>query len=108
MGGYIEKEKVKLQFADCRLFQKQSSWIMKPENIVKVFSVLKWVSCLGLLVGSVFFVKDITQKYLRKDSTFISYTVPANRLKHPTFVICFNPYIKKSMLTQFNLTYYDV
>ena len=81
---------------------------MKPENIVKVFSALKWVSCLGLLVGSVFFVKDITQKYLRKDSTFISYTKPAFRLKHPTFVLCFNPYIKKSMLKKFNLTYYEI
>ena len=62
------------------------------------------MSCLGLLVGSVFFVNYITLEYLRKASTTISYTVPASRFKPLTLVICFNPYNKKSMLTKFNLT----
>ena len=78
---------------------------MKPE---KVANASKCISLFGLLIGAGFFVKDITLKYISRDSSYKTFTKQVEKLKPPTFTLCFNPYVKKSILEKYNLTYAQV
>ena len=81
---------------------------MKPEKVLKFTNASKCIALLGLLIGAGFFVKDITLKYISKDSSYKTFTKQVEKLKPPTFTLCFNPYMKRSILEKYNLTYTQV
>ena len=71
----------------------------------KLFKALEWLIMLGLLVASVFFVRDVWNKYQDKATSIkISTKELKNMNDKPTITICFDPNAKKSALDRFNIT----
>ena len=70
--------------------------------VEKLFKALEWLVMIGLLVGSVFFVKDVWIKYQSGDTSIkVSTKELRNFNDKPTITICFDPQAKPSALNQY-------
>ena len=66
----------------------------------RLFKALKWVFHGILLILSGWFMSDVWTKFQAKDKCFITYEI--ERTHEPTTVICFDPYVKPTILRKYN------
>ena len=72
----------------------------------KLYKVLEWILVLGLLAGSIWFMKDVWDKFRSKKSSFTVYE--EIRKEMPTTTVCFEPYGKPSVREKYGISLQDL
>ena len=72
-----------------------------------VFSSVKLLTFIVLLVGAGIFVKDVWSSYKSKSTGIKVYKVKQDLLQSPAVTICFNPGAKISVLKKYDISYKD-
>ena len=67
-----------------------------------IFKCLKWIFVAGVIASSSWFMRDVWEKFQSKKTSFTTYR--ELRTEMPTTVLCFKPFIKKTILAKYNLS----
>ena len=77
---------------------------MQESKLTIVFKVIEYVIYLALVFGAVIFVKGNWDEYQAQATSIIFSSKPVEAIPSATFVICFDPIGKISVMTQYNAT----
>ena len=70
----------------------------------RLFKIVEYIAILGLVIGAGFFVHDVWSLYISLDTGIKVYNRAQNAFTQPTTTICFEPYAKKNVLKELDLT----
>ena len=87
------------------LLGKQLS-ISKMLSSEKVLKCIRWTLVIGLTISAVLFTRETWVQYTKKSKSFKLYEEIRTEL--PTTVLCFNPFLKASVLEEYNLDFFDL
>ena len=82
---------------------KDLSKMLSREKILKC---IRWILVIGLTVSAIIFTKDNMVEYAKKRTSFKQYE--ETRMELPTTVLCFDPFLKTSVLNAYNLEFFDL
>ena len=72
----------------------------------KLYKAIEWILVLGLLAGSIWFMKDVWDKFRSKKSSFTVFEEV--RKEMPTTTVCFEPYGKPSVMERYGVSLQDL
>ena len=87
------------------LLGKQLS-ISKMLSSEKVLKCIRWTLVIGLTISAILFTRETWVAYTKKSKSFKQYEEARTEL--PTTVLCFNPFLKASVLKEYNLDFFDL
>ena len=99
----LKKKKPRIMRAN--LLGKQLS-ISKMLSSEKVLKCIRWTLVIGLTISAVLFTRETWVEYTKKRTSFKQYEEVRTEL--PTTVLCFNPFLKASVLEEYNLDFFDL
>ena len=67
-----------------------------------IFKFLKWIFVAVVIISSSWFMRDVWEKFQSRKTSFTMYQ--EYRTEMPTTVLCFKPFIKKTILAKYNLS----
>ena len=70
-----------------------------------VLKTLKYLILLSLVLLACIFTNDVVRKFVSNKTSMVF--SEEERKEHPTTVICFNPFVKMSVLDKYNINFYD-
>ena len=70
-----------------------------------VLKTLKYLILLGLVLLACIFTDDVVRKFVSNKTSIVF--SEEERKELPTTVICFNPFVKMSVLDKYNISFYD-
>ena len=70
--------------------------------------LVEWFVLLGLLVVTGFFVKEVWNEYVSKETSVKTHFEVHEHLDLPVIVVCFNPTIKRQTMNKYNLSKWQI
>ena len=67
-----------------------------------IFKFLNWILLAGVMITSAWFMRDVWEKFQSNKTSFTMYR--EYRTAMPTTVMCFQPFIKATILAKYNLS----
>ena len=74
---------------------------MTKNTYDREFKLLKWIIIICLFIISLLFVKAVWFNFQEKLTSFATFQEP--RIKSPTTVLCFDPYVKSTIKDEHNI-----
>ena len=87
-------------------YNVKSKDLSKMLSREKILKCIRWILVIGLTVSAIIFTKDNMVEYAKKRTSFKQYEEARTEL--PTTVLCFNPFLKTSVLNAYNLDFFDL
>ena len=75
-----------------------------PKEVTTICKILRYVTLLGLIIGSGLFMKNNWDAYETKSTSIIFSTEIVDSVVNPTITICFKPLAKLTVLEKFNIS----
>ena len=84
--------------------QSIQSTVKMPKEVTTICKILRYVTLLGLIIGSGLFMKNNWDAYETKSTSIIFSTEIVESVVNPTITICFKPLAKLTVLEKFNIS----
>ena len=71
--------------------------------LCSLLELLSWITLLSLSIGLFFFVKEVWNSFISKDTNDRVYSIQQRYFQHPTITICFEPQLNETALKKYNI-----